>query len=43
MTKKHDCVLFPWYDATKSAVKGIKLVKLQESDSTDSSIALEPR
>jgi len=42
-TKKHDCVLFPWYDAAKSAVKGIKLVKLQESDSTDSSIALEPR
>jgi len=42
-TKKCDCVLFPWYDAAKSTVKGIKLVKLQGSDSSDSSIAIEPR
>lgn len=42
-TKKHDCILFPWYDAAKPVVKGVKLVKLQESDSSDSSIAIEPR
>jgi len=42
-TKEHDCILFPWYDSARSVVKGIKLVKLQGSDSSDSSIAIEPR
>ena len=41
-TKKHGCVVFPWYDVNKSAVKGVKLVKL-EADSSDSSFTIEPR
>ena len=40
--KKHDCVLFPWYDVNKSAVKGVKLVKL-DVDLSDSSFTIEPR
>jgi len=41
-TKKCDCVVFPWYDVNKSAVKGVKVVKL-EADSSDSNFTIEPR
>ena len=41
-SKMHDCVVFPWYDVNKSAVKGVKLFKLG-TESPDSSFTIEPR
>lgn len=41
-TKKHNCIVFPWYDVNNSTVKGVKLVKL-EVNSSDSSFTIEPR
>lgn len=41
-TKKHNCIVFPWYDVNNSTVKGVKLVKL-EVNLSDSSFTIEPR
>lgn len=41
-SKKHKCVVFPWYDVNNSTVRGVKLVKL-DADVSDSSFTIEPR
>lgn len=41
-TEKYNCVVFPWYDVNKAAVKGVKLVKLGATP-PDSSFSIEPR
>ena len=40
-TKEQTRIVFPWYNVNRSLVKGVKLVKLD--DSSDTSVTVEPR